>query len=281
MTISVALNVADCIVLGADSAVTIPSSDGGVANVYFSAEKITNLYKGLPIGAVFWGLGGLQGRSITALAKDLRRLLMTDKSWMIDPSKYSIQEVAESLGKFFYTERYKKEYPRRQKNPDTGVEEEVYDPLGFMVAGYPSDDAQGEIWKLQIGLDGKLVSGRMLGPGSAGLNAEGMPEAITRLVLGWTKSIRRGLVDSGMTPDDAELFLRSHGEVQLVHPGMPIPDAIDLVRYLIEVTVGFVRFTPGAPSVHPPVDLAAISYHEGFRWVQRKHYYSAELNPPL
>lgn len=61
---------------------------------------------------------------------------------------------------------------------------------------------------------------------------------------------------------------------------MPIQDAIDLVRYLVQGTEGWTRFKPGAPTVHEPIDIAAITYHEGFRWVQRKHYYSAELNPP-
>lgn len=60
---------------------------------------------------------------------------------------------------------------------------------------------------------------------------------------------------------------------------MPIQDGIDLVRYLVEVTTGFVRFMPEPTTVAPPVDLAAITLHEGFRWVSRKHYYSTELNP--
>jgi len=64
----------------------------------------------------------------------------------------------------------------------------------------------------------------------------------------------------------------------LAHPAMPIQDAVDLVHYLVEVTCGFVRFTVGAPTVEPPIDLAAITLHEGFKWVRRKHYYDPELN---
>ena len=68
--------------------------------------------------------------------------------------------------------------------------------------------------------------------------------------------------------------------VPVAHPAMPIQDAIDLVRYLAEVTAGFVRFRPGANTVSGPIDLAAITLHEGFRWVARKHYYPSALNPP-
>ena len=63
-------------------------------------------------------------------------------------------------------------------------------------------------------------------------------------------------------------------------PGfVPIQDAIDLVEYLVEVTIGFVRFTPGAPTVAPPIDIAAITRHEKFKWIRRKHFYSPDLNP--
>lgn len=67
---------------------------------------------------------------------------------------------------------------------------------------------------------------------------------------------------------------------QLISLAMPLQDAIDLVKYMIDVTVGFVRFTPGPPTVAEPIDIAAITKHEGSRWVRRKHYYSPDLNPP-
>jgi hypothetical protein len=57
---------------------------------------------------------------------------------------------------------------------------------------------------------------------------------------------------------------------------MPIQDAIDLARYLIELTIGFVRFSSGAPTVGGSVEIAAITKHEGFRWVQRTRHYGDE-----
>ncbi|MDP1858326.1 MAG: hypothetical protein Q8K82_06640 [Gemmatimonadaceae bacterium] len=62
---------------------------------------------------------------------------------------------------------------------------------------------------------------------------------------------------------------------------MPLQDAIDLVKYMVDVTVGFVRFIPGAPTGVEPTDVAAITRHEGFRLVRRKHYYSSDLSPTL
>jgi hypothetical protein len=62
-------------------------------------------------------------------------------------------------------------------------------------------------------------------------------------------------------------------------PAMPIQDAIDLARFLVETTIGFIRFAVFLPkSVGGAVEIAAITKHEGFRWVQRKTVYPVDLN---
>jgi hypothetical protein len=61
-------------------------------------------------------------------------------------------------------------------------------------------------------------------------------------------------------------------------PAMPIQDAIDLARFLVETTIGFVRFAVFLPkNVGGAVEIAAITKHEGFRWVQRKCFYPAGI----
>jgi hypothetical protein len=105
----------------------------------------------------------------------------------------------------------------------------------------------------------------------------GQSEALYRLVYGWSPEAHQRLVTAGLSPETADRFLVSLTD--LAHPGMPIQDAIDLVRYLAEVTVGYVRFKQGAPTVAPPIDIAAITRHQGFKWVARKHYYAQALNP--
>jgi hypothetical protein len=59
-------------------------------------------------------------------------------------------------------------------------------------------------------------------------------------------------------------------------PAMPIQDAIDLARFLVETTIGFVRFGVFLPkTVGGAVEIAAITKHEGFRWVQHKGFHPA------
>jgi hypothetical protein len=65
----------------------------------------------------------------------------------------------------------------------------------------------------------------------------------------------------------------------LILPAAPIQDAIDLARYMVETTKGFIRFsTRRTKTVGGPVEIAAITKHEGFRWIQRKHFFKAEMN---
>ncbi|HEU0012546.1 MAG TPA: hypothetical protein VFQ45_02645 [Longimicrobium sp.] len=105
-----------------------------------------------------------------------------------------------------------------------------------------------------------------------------MPEALQRLVYGWSIEAHQRLTAAGLSSEVANQVLISR--TQLAHPGMPIQDAIELVKYLADVTVGYVRFKEGAPTVAPPIDVAAITRHQGFKWVARKHYYPLALNPP-
>ena len=59
---------------------------------------------------------------------------------------------------------------------------------------------------------------------------------------------------------------------------MPIQDAIDVAKFAVETAAKFARYSMDAETIGGPVEVAAITKHEGFKWVARKHYYSQELN---
>lgn len=65
----------------------------------------------------------------------------------------------------------------------------------------------------------------------------------------------------------------------LILPPMPIQDAIDLAEFLAHAAIMYSRFNIGASTVGGPIEVAAITKHEGFKWVKRKYYYDARLNP--
>lgn len=112
--------------LGADSASTL-AGPGGVINVYFNAEKLFNFVKGLPIGMAVYGLGGLDGRSVTALAKDLRdRLSDPVAAEYLDPTSYTVQSVADRVKSYFYDNLYAREFQNAATKP----------AMGFLIAGF-------------------------------------------------------------------------------------------------------------------------------------------------
>jgi hypothetical protein len=256
-----------------------------------------------------YGLGGMVGLSIGALARDLRRRLSGEDSrhpeWALDRSTYTIEDVATRVRQFFYDELYAAEFgplPEATPGPDEhdvhrsaddldgelpttpevegtpGEKVPKYPDLGFVVAGISAHDYYTQVWTVEItnGLCNGPVSqyDRMV---SGVVHFWGQPEALYRLVYGWSLEAHQRLVAAGLPAETADQFLLSM--TNLAHPGMPIQDAIDLVKYLADVTVGYVRFKQGAPTVAPPIDIAAITRHQGFKWVERKHYYRQELNP--
>lgn len=267
MTIALALTVGDAVILGTDSATTFIAG-GGVANVYFNAEKLMNLVYGTPLALATYGHGGIQGRSIIRLARDLRqRLSDAGSPSSLDPSAYTVEEVAMRVREFFFGEHY---HPEHQTYPH-------HSALGLIVAGYSARSTKPEVWHIYMQGDSCPEPQCVIAPGTSSVVWYGMGEALTRLMLGYTDAAIDRLVAAGVPEPDARGVLQE--TAPLFEEGMPMQDAIDLVKYWADVVVGFVRFAPGAPSVAPPIDLASINVHEGFRWIARKHYYAAELNP--
>lgn len=278
MTIAVVVRVNDGIVLASDSATTLarsgPNGDADVVNIYNNANKTFNLYKGLPLAAMTWGQGNIGPQSIATLTKDFRRRISGEnpryETWKIDPENYSMSDVAEKFKEFMHDEKY---HASRVSDPSSLSE------LGLFVGGYGSGEDQPQLFELQ------LTPAACVGPveilTDPGASWWGQPEAITRLMLGISGSLPTALVNLGVDPTQVDAYvdaIKAQVSLTLVQPAMPIQDAIDLAYFLVELTIKFVRFTPGHQTVGGPVEVAAITKHEGFRWVHRKHYFDATLN---
>jgi hypothetical protein len=296
MTIAICLKVGDGVVLGTDSAVSLIGEDERYFNVYESAEKTINLVKGLPVGMMTYGLGGLRGLSIGSLSRDLRARLQGGDpefpEWTLDPETYTVGEIAARVKEFFYEDLYRAEFApppadaadgagteRREEDQGPGAPVPRYPVIGFVLAGFSAGRQYPECCTIEVDQGGYCTGPSLLyGPEPAGVvDFWGMPEALNRLVYGWSADAHARLMAAGLSPLLANDVLMSYTE--LTHPAMPMQEAIDLVRYLAEVTAGYVRFKAGAPTVVPPIDIAVITRHRGFKWVARKHYFSQELNP--
>ena len=267
MTIIVSVKINDGIVMAADSAGTMASGQ-----IYAHANKITNLCEGLPVGAMSTGAGGIGNESVETLLKDLRRRFdgrdPAYPEWRLDRAGFTMEEVAERLRTFLFEER-----ASLCAEPTN---------LQLRLCGYSSGRPLAEVWQVSMTGHDCPPPRQIMEETAFGVMWDGQYEALNRLILGLGFDINSALLKHGMAPDAAgrlqeELVRNLYAT--LFAPAMPIQDAIDLARFLVETTISFVRFAVFMPkSVGGGGDIAAITKHEGFRWVQRKNFHPAETS---
>lgn len=271
MTIAISIKVNDGLVLATDSAATIfapniNNNPSGVINVYQNAEKLFNLCKGKPVGAITWGSGSIGQTSISTLIKDYRNSIKD--SVELD----NIENIANNLCDYIFNGLYVKVYEKWPQKPN----------IGFIVAGYSKGAEFAEEWKFEI-INGTLIRPENIRKKEeVGMMWNGEPEAISRLCLGFSPSFERVLNELKLSDELIARILtkaRDSLTIPFVIAPMPIKDAIDLAEYLVNTTINYSKFSPGAPTVGGPVDIAAITKHEGFKWIKRKHYYNVDVNP--
>jgi hypothetical protein len=251
---------------------TQPDGSSIVFNVWQHGNKVFNLHKRLPLAAMTCGIGHIGPASISTLAKDLRRHLTADDDWFLDPGAYSVSEVVEKAHRFF-SERYD-DLPEPMPSPHS---------FEFWIGGYGSDGLRGEAWKLQI-QDGVVLDPAIAAAAEADSQIfwGGQPGVINRLLLGFDENLIGALAEAGLDEQQTDAFLhglRAKAATPLVDAAMPVMDAIALADFLVETTKRFFAFNPGADVVGGDTDIATVTKHEGFKWIRRKHYYPAHLNP--
>lgn len=279
MTIAVSLKVHDGVVLAADSATTmVDSANPQVAlNVYNNANKIFNLCKGRPLGMVTWGAGSIAGQSIATLAKDLRMRFagedQANAAWALGPA-CTVEDVAKRAREFLFEEQYQAAFPGSPPKPE----------MGFIVSGYSTTGKFGEEWRFLVDENGNCDPPALIRAGDLpGVSFHGQPEPVNRLVMGYSPDLPRALEAMGkMSLADAQALLpqlKALLGAPLVQSAMPIQDAIDLAEFFVHTAIQWSRFALGAQTVGGQIEIAAITRHEGFKWVRRKYWYESRLNP--
>jgi hypothetical protein len=293
MTIAVAVKVHDGVVLAADSAASIMHPQAGAhglaAWVYNNANKVFRFTREIRVGGVVWGAGSIGNVSISTLATDLaQRFRMAGEPLGVTPASYTMQEVAEKTRRFFFEEKYLAAYPVPPSAAPAPVPPQR-PSLGLLIAGFSAGADLAEVYRIEIN-DGSCPA-PILAKSAAetGYLWYGQPDALNRLLLGYDAGLRSvfeqllqqggvpaaqlgGVVDGVMT-QVTQVF-----DIPLYTPPMPIQDAIDLAEFLVQTAIGFTRFRAGSPTVGGPIEIAAITKHDGFMWVRHKEYYDRRLN---
>jgi hypothetical protein len=282
VTIAISIKINDGLVLATDSASTLlgqtPQGQLGVINVYNNANKLFNLRKGFPIGAIIWGAGSIGQASISTIVKDLRQRFSGDdpehEDWKLDEHTYTVENVAKRFKEFVFDDLYEKAFKNLPHQKPS---------LGFIIAGYSANAPMPDEYQIDI-QNGVCIGPRLLRKqDEVGATWAGELEALNRLILGCSIQLPALMqAQLGIQPtqmNQAMTNIMPQIQLPAVVAAMPLQDAIDLAEFMVELTIKFSRFRLGAPTVGGPVEIAAISKHEGFRWVKRKYYFDRKLNP--
>jgi hypothetical protein len=273
MTICVVAKVNECVVFVADSASSLTAIDSSgeatISRVYNHADKVFNLFRGLPICAMTCGLGNFGTESIATITKSIRKDLMSGAT-TISRENYTIKDVINYCYNVFESKYDALESGLRNKTT-----------FDFFVGGFSHNSGGNELWKFSFSLGTKLAPECLSDVDGCGIFWAGQPEACVRLVLGISSATHRVMTDVGLTDAQASQLvesIREASEVSLLEPSMPVIDAIRLAEFLGQTTASFVKFLPGADTVGGDLDIATVTKYEGFKWIKRKHFYPRDLN---
>lgn len=255
MTIAVSLNVNAGLVLASDSASTLVGQAAGgqvgVFQIYSHAYKLFQI-SNLPIGLLTWGIGAFGETSVEEL---VHTFIPGEKS----RSPLSVEKITKEFGEYIKVlyDKFFKAWPNKPG-------------LGFVICGFSDGSARPEEYSLlfpQVGMK------RIRKPEESGLVWNGEIEAITRLEKGFSPNLGRVFAEIGLSDDQKKKFQdlqMQYLEARLFDPTMPLQDAVDLARFLVETTIEFEKFKPGAPTCGGPIDVAIITKRDGFNWISRK-----------
>lgn len=264
MTVLVSVKINDGIVMATDSASSFANG-----MIYNSSRKIVHLRQDIPVAVMITGAGGIGNESVATLLKDLGQRFAGSipeyEDWKIDANDYDIERIAVRLRQFLFDEK------ALLHGATTWTK--------VRVCGYSARRPLPEIWEVNLMGENCPPPSCIQNEEEFGIRWDGEYEALDRLVFGLGTRFNEFAVKHGMDSEDVaklrESIVPELYELLFIE-AMPMRDAVDLARYLVETTIGFVKFSVSRPKVvGGPIEIAAISKHEGFQWMQRSERFSS------
>jgi len=268
MTVAVAGNFPDGVVLGVDSAVTLSDAKGRIAKVYENAEKLFQIGE-KPIGIAVFGSAIIGGRGIGSYIREFE--IQNPNNVMSNPA--SVKDIVEELRKFFmavYQATVIPEIEAQKGKKFNELTDEEKPILGLAVGGFSGTQPFSEIWEILIPIHGTANSAtQWCHPKEFRCIWFALNEPIYRYTKGYDRDLLRELKAhiGGLrgTPlnaaEDAVIdAIVAKFEYQIPCSGMPIREGIAYVRFQVELVINHHRFAVGAPVVGGDARIGVVTY---------------------
>lgn len=268
MTVAVACNLPEGVILGVDSAITMNDAQGNVVKVYENATKLFQL-GAKPIGIAMFGLGAIGNRNVGSYLREFERL---DPEHVVSQDA-NLENTVEELRKFFLQQYNNIMVPPLETQTGKKFDEipnEAKPFLGLAVGGFSPKEYLSEVWEIIIPLH--------LTPNSATKWCEqgnfrsvwfALNDPIFRYHKGYDRNLfgelrnyfeqLRGTPLNKTELEAIEKMLLKH-EYQIPFGGMPIREGIAYVRFLVEMVINHHRFSVGAPVVGGKAQIGLVTY---------------------
>lgn len=276
VTVAVACNVSDGVVLAVDSAVTLRAPDGsGIEKIYENAEKLFPL-GGRPIGVAVYGLGALGDRSLGSYLAEFEK----QNPAVVDP-RTTLNDVVEAARDFLMAAYMREVAPEVADNsgrPWDQVPDEEKPILGVVIGGFSHAAYVSEVWHLVLPRhDSPGSAERAFGQGEFGSSWYAMSGPIGRYIKGRDRGLIEEVIDymerrsTPLTPPEQQEVeeLVQQYEYEIPYGAMPMEEGVAHARFLVELVVNHHRFSTGAPVVGGRVHVGKVNYRHGaFELVQ-------------
>lgn len=260
MSIVASVKVYDGVVIGAESMTQLTATVNGQAQFiksYRHAQKIFQIAN-WPIGALTYGGGNIGNRSMESFVHEFSQSEETSAN-----GDKSVGAVAQRLLTFL----------RRFYDPAfQSVEPKARPVIGFYVAGYSPNEPLASEWEFVLPqAEGPI---RVRDDQQMGASWRGVGVPFTRLFFGLDPRVDQILTAIGVSKEDIVKFheiAKQQLTSKVAFDGMPIQDAIDFCKYILDTTIGAATYELGVPSCGGPTNLAVIG-RRGFQWVSHPKF---------
>ncbi len=268
MTVAVACNLSEGVILGVDSAATVPTPQG--AKVFESAEKLFQLGE-LSVGVAVYGLGAIGPRT---LGSYLREFEVRNPNDVVTKPE-SMAALVEELRAFFMNAYDSIVVPALEEASGKKIAEIPLEKLpatGLVVGGFAGkDNYLSEVWNVVVPQHRSPKSAECCRhQGEFGTNWFAMCDPIFRYLKGFDGRLLNEVVDylvgvrggGPVTNEEADNIrnIVEKYEYQIPFNGMPLGEGIEHTRFLAELVVNHHRYAVGDRSVGGRVRLGKVTY---------------------